>query len=457
MALNPSAAELRYAAGSWSSLAETLVDEELFDAAVVAPVVVTSPSISGLVDGFDTLDTTLWAAYGTAGLVTVASSALHVRTATEYPFLLSKNKYSLKGTSLTLDLPNAGRPDRSVSASSEFIISLGDVAGNSVQFVMTADPLYLISRTQLVTTTAGTSVLTDAFSGATGSAWDTSKWMLGLNPAAGGGATVVNGIGRLTTGTAGGYSGNDKVGRSFNTSNRADVDLRLDFKSGADNMSPQVYVRSSNSGEPGANSYLVGDLVAGRAPALYKLVNYSSTSLATSATVLTADTWYSLRFQANGSTVRGRVWVQGATEPAAWNIGSVTDTSLTAAGYAGVMTGAGQASQIFDIDNVELSTPGTSTTTSTERATASPASDVRYFRLAESSGLVTALYSADYASWTTLGTAFDPSPLDLGNVEVKLQAGRYTATDPEGEFNVLGVNTIGGSMYNLNQFFVFFG
>lgn len=48
-----------------------------------------------------------------------------------------------------------------------------------------------------------------------------------------------------------------------------------------------------------------------------------------------SNSWYWLKLEANGSTIRGKAWLDGDAEPGAWDI-SITDTTYPNAGYVGL-------------------------------------------------------------------------------------------------------------------------
>lgn len=48
-----------------------------------------------------------------------------------------------------------------------------------------------------------------------------------------------------------------------------------------------------------------------------------------------ADTWYWMRFRANGTTISAKTWAHGTAEPGAWGA-TETDSNLTTAGGAGI-------------------------------------------------------------------------------------------------------------------------
>jgi hypothetical protein len=72
--------------------------------------------------------------------------------------------------------------------------------------------------------------------------------------------------------------------------------------------------------------------------AINSVVSGTSTALATTTGALTsvpANTWVRVRFQAIGTTLRGKVWLDGNPEPSSWAI-TATDGSIPAAGAVGV-------------------------------------------------------------------------------------------------------------------------
>lgn len=111
-----------------------------------------------------------------------------------------------------------------------------------------------------------------------------------------------------------------------------------------------------------------GVLVVTGSPDL-RIAKYSAgtnTALTSTAGTITfaANTWYWLRARVNGTTIQGKVWADGASEPGAWDI-SYTDSAISAAGWSGVFGFIGGVNKDFsDIaiatngDTAVMSTPG---------------------------------------------------------------------------------------------------
>jgi hypothetical protein len=57
-------------------------------------------------------------------------------------------------------------------------------------------------------------------------------------------------------------------------------------------------------------------------------------SLGTAPKIFIENAWCWLKLEASGSTIRGRVWLDGASEPTTWDI-TVTDSTYPNAGYVG--------------------------------------------------------------------------------------------------------------------------
>ncbi|NUK22075.1 hypothetical protein [Streptomyces lunaelactis] len=100
--------------------------------------------------------------------------------------------------------------------------------------------------------------------------------------------------------------------------------------------------------------------------AIRKRLTATETELITFTTSLThvAGTFYRVRFQGQGSTLRARVWLAAGTEPTFWQA-AATDTSLTAAANVGVRSILAVAntdvSPIVSYDNFALGSPASFT------------------------------------------------------------------------------------------------
>lgn len=75
--------------------------------------------------------------------------------------------------------------------------------------------------------------------------------------------------------------------------------------------------------------------------AQHKLVAGTSTAISTQpdaqAPNFTTNAWYWLRFRLSGTALMHRQWLDGQSEPGSW-LTSITDSSLTAAGWVGLLT-----------------------------------------------------------------------------------------------------------------------
>lgn len=98
-----------------------------------------------------------------------------------------------------------------------------------------------------------------------------------------------------------------------------------------------------------------------------KLVSGTQTNLGTAYTfTFVANTWYYVRFRANGTSLKARVWKDGEPEPTVWQI-DITDSSVTAAGWIGV--GNLESTGTRDCDWFSIGTNGDTAPLSSSTAT----------------------------------------------------------------------------------------
>ncbi|MGA5435485.1 hypothetical protein ACPCIZ_12925 [Streptomyces cellulosae] len=99
---------------------------------------------------------------------------------------------------------------------------------------------------------------------------------------------------------------------------------------------------------------------------LRKRVSGSETQLAALSSVLsyTATTFYRVRFQIAGSTLRAKVWAASGTEPRSWQV-TTTDTDITAANNVGIRsftnTSNSNTNPEVRVDNFRIVNPQTFT------------------------------------------------------------------------------------------------
>lgn len=146
-----------------------------------------------------------------------------------------------------------------------------------------------------------------------------------------------------------------------------DADVRLKCRvirpitdgTGAATFGPGIIVRGSgaNASVNQENGYAatLGNQ-NNRDAALFKYVSATFSPLDLNPTALAAAlttlTWYWVRLQATGSTIRYKVWKDGDSEPGSWTA-SVTDTSLTGSGFIGIV---GIGTTTFDFAEIYIGT-----------------------------------------------------------------------------------------------------
>lgn len=206
--------------------------------------------------------------------------------------------------------------------------------------------------------TLGTLLLSDDFTGTDGAVWNASKWALGVDPSvgAGGAATLLSGAGVLQTSNAGSYNGSAVITRRASITDAADVNALFRFKFDSTQSYLSVYIRHNTNNVDGNNGYGFNASIPDSGWSISKNTAYSGPTLGSSQTLaFTAGTWYWCRFSCIGTAIKGKVWVDGVTEPGTFPV-SVTDSTYTAAGKTGFRVAGGAAassSRVF-IDDITL-------------------------------------------------------------------------------------------------------
>lgn len=105
----------------------------------------------------------------------------------------------------------------------------------------------------------------------------------------------------------------------------------------ANSASAPVQGITARASSDGSNYYVFGIYSSSQVRLRKKTGGPTTITSATVAT-MAIDAWYWVRLQVIGTTIRGRVWADGASEPSGWDI-SVTDTAISSPGAAGVSCG----------------------------------------------------------------------------------------------------------------------
>ena len=152
----------------------------------------------------------------------------------------------------------------------------------------------------------------------------------------------VEGSGFLTKTSDGLYANAQATSRSglWSAVSGTDFDVLARVKIAstlANSAAAPVQGITARASSDGSNYYVFGIHTATQVRLRKKTVGPATIATATVAT-MTIDTWYWVRLQVIGTTVRGRVWADGGSEPSSWDI-SATDTSVSSSGAAGVSCG----------------------------------------------------------------------------------------------------------------------
>ncbi|MEO8695675.1 MAG: RHS repeat-associated core domain-containing protein [Acidimicrobiales bacterium] len=228
-------------------------------------------------------------------------------------------------------------------------------------------------------------VAEDDFAGNNGATW-ASKWTTAANS---GGAVDVQGAitglnggaGHLKATTATGWA--RALGDATTTNTDAEVVSVVRTSASVGNGETKLWLRGSTAWATNnhnlTNGYAVSLDMAANQLRIKKVVSSTETTLVSSAMTFAANNSYRVRFQAYGSTLRARVWVDGTAEPVTWNV-TIVDASLTNGRAAISMSSTATRDIYLDEYYVQpLVAPGGGSTPSrtlVNRATANNASAV---------------------------------------------------------------------------------
>lgn len=157
--------------------------------------------------------------------------------------------------------------------------------------------------------------------------------------------------------------------------NRADAEVLARVRSSSTTFGQlRLIVRGSGSAASETGYIVEIPSTAGADMRISKWVSGAQTNLGTAHSLTFAtNAWYYVRFRANGTSLKAKVWLDGTSEPSAWHI-DITDSSISAAGWIGV--GNLESTGTRDFDWVSIGTNGDTAPLSTSTATTIRASQV---------------------------------------------------------------------------------
>ncbi len=192
-----------------------------------------------------------------------------------------------------------------------------------------------------------TTYFTDAFGGSDGAAWNTTNWTNAGTATSGATATIQGNKGRLNAGTVTGYAGR-KAMRTTTTYADFELEIRFTYANSGDG---RLYVGMRSDADFDGGTYYEFYCDKYGTMALQKVVSGSVTSLGSASFTVVQGTVYGLKFYAVGTSIKVKIWDTGGSEPGSYTF-SVTDSSISAAGYAAVkVIGGGAAGFIVDFDD----------------------------------------------------------------------------------------------------------
>lgn len=167
---------------------------------------------------------------------------------------------------------------------------------------------------------------TETFTGTDGAGW-AAQWVAGTGAAT---YTLSSNRGLVTPAS----SANAYGSRRLNLTSRADGELTGSIV--LNNSASTGYAWLRGSSDLLTDGYNLRMNASGTL-AVEKKVSGVRTDIATFSKTLTAGTQYGWRIRVVGKYINARVWQWGFSEGKTWDV-AVTDTSVTAAGYAGIAT-----------------------------------------------------------------------------------------------------------------------
>ena len=195
---------------------------------------------------------------------------------------------------------------------------------------------------------AASATNTTSFAAPDGAAWPV-PWVVERVPA-GGGSTVVGGMGRLTSGASGGSATSDTMAVRYGAP-VVDSDMLLTWR--AVTADPNAaYVARSDAASLAPTSGVAVQWTA-TSLRLVEFVSGTPTILATAPLTVTTGTDYRMRVQVTGQTVQARMWPPLDPEPTEW---AVSATVAATNGYQGltVTSGTAPGAQTVAFDDITI-------------------------------------------------------------------------------------------------------
>jgi len=182
--------------------------------------------------------------------------------------------------------------------------------------------------------------------GTDGAAWPTPPWSSTRSLSAASAATIQGNRGRLAAlSGAGGYADSASLVTDAAIPNDQEVEVAV-YLSTLNEIYPRVHLRANNAFVNTTYRFMMNAL--GNSFILQRRVSDVESTLSSVSFTFDANGVYMIRAQAVGTTIRGRIWVQGTTEPSDWTI-SVTDSDIVS-GLAGLGFGGGNTATSYSVE-----------------------------------------------------------------------------------------------------------
>lgn len=271
--------------------------------------------------------------------------------------------------------------------------------------------------------------VSDTFTGSNGASWSGTNWTTGTN-SSGTSATIQGNAGRINSGTDSGYTG--KRCQVVNYANQTNCEILVDFRfpsSGNTDCYFGIMLREQDSIADSRDGYQFRyHRGVSTSTKIEKCVSYTGTTLTSTSFTVADDTWYTVRFQAIGSSLKAKIWQTSGSEPGSWTL-TVTDSTYTGSGLATLVCYGGNASGGYvEVDNFSFSDGSTTTAVSASETSSSTDS---------AGSLVASLGAAEVGSGAeaspaqSRGAAETSSSVDLGSIASTPKSAGETSSSAE--------------------------
>lgn len=161
------------------------------------------------------------------------------------------------------------------------------------------------------------------------------------------------------------FEGRDVI--SWDSKNGSNVEVVVKTRANADDVLSGPSLRGGGGAESSTGYFIRADIDPNNVSIR---PNDRSAAIASTSISLSSNTWYWIRFRANGNDLKGRVWEDGNSEPSAWDI-ELTDSDYDQ-GWSGIHGGNVGGAVDCDVDSFGVGTEGDTAPMEPAQAPAAP-------------------------------------------------------------------------------------